>query len=231
MCLKFAKGSSDGRRQVVSFAVGGSCSPVILTSSLFPQVSRIEELTSVTPSMPTTACWILRPTNAGRSLLLTHSGTIGTTSTAFTTKLLSNSCQLPMETRKLICLACHHIHLDEAEILKYPPEAADTTRKRLDHLRFYLKKPSTFCCIGIHKIPFCFHIKSKAFFVDHLAFTEVYPLWVAYLSLRTQGYAVPMHTGILQYHSPMSAFYKQETGNSEEKLDDIVVPKEKSPCI
>lgn len=45
--------------------------------SFFWQGSRIEEMTSVTPFMRTTACWIQKPTNAGRSLLLTPFGTIG----------------------------------------------------------------------------------------------------------------------------------------------------------
>lgn len=108
---------------------------LLFHSDLFWQVSKIGELTSVIPSMLTTACWILRPTNAGRSLLRTPSGTTGKTSTAFTTGLWPNSYQLPVETSKLICFACHHTHRDEAEILKYPPDPIATTRKRLDHLR------------------------------------------------------------------------------------------------
>lgn len=52
------------------------------------QVNRTEGMTSAIPSMLTTACWILRPTNAGKSLLLIHSETTGTTSTSVGTKLL-----------------------------------------------------------------------------------------------------------------------------------------------
>lgn len=105
--------------QIVSFAVGGHCAPAfIYPSSLFWQVNRIEETTSVIPSMLTTVYWIQRPTSAGRSLLLTHSGTIGTASTYFKTKLLPNSYQKPMEIGKLICFACHRIHLYKADILK-----------------------------------------------------------------------------------------------------------------
>lgn len=33
-------------------------------------------------------------------------------------KILLNSYQLSMETKKFICLACDQIHLNEAEILK-----------------------------------------------------------------------------------------------------------------
>lgn len=72
--------------------------------SLSWQVNRIEEMTSVIPSMLTIACWIQRPMNAGRSLQLTRSGTIGTASTCFSAKPLPNSFQKPLEYRKLTLL-------------------------------------------------------------------------------------------------------------------------------
>lgn len=156
LILKFARGTSHGRRQVASFALGGyGIQFLMLPCSLFWQVNRIEEMTSVIPSMLTTACWIQRPMNAGRSLLLTHSGTIGTASIWFRTKLVPNSYQNPMETRKLICFACHHIHLNEAEML--------SLLKRLPQLRsdfsisyFYLKNPCTICCVLFHRMPILF---------------------------------------------------------------------------
>lgn len=53
------------------------CSSCSRLCSFFWQGSRIEETTSVIPFMQTTACWIPKLMNAGRSLLLTLSGTIG----------------------------------------------------------------------------------------------------------------------------------------------------------
>lgn len=103
----------------VRLAVGGHCtSAFMLPCFLFRQVNRIEEMTSVTPFMLTTACWIRRPMNAGRSPLLIHSGTIGTASTCFKNKLLPNSYPKHMEIRKLTCFVCHHIRVYKAGRLK-----------------------------------------------------------------------------------------------------------------
>lgn len=119
VCLRpFAKIIRTGRREIVSY-FGGSCctSFLVLVYSLFWQVSRIEEMTSVIPSMLTTVCWIQRPTNAGRSLLLTHFETIGIARTCFKTKLLPNSFQT-VKTGKVLCFAWRRVHISKAEILK-----------------------------------------------------------------------------------------------------------------
>lgn len=117
--LKFARSISRGCRETVIFALRGYGTPsLILICSPFWQVNKIEEMISVIPSMRTIACWTRRPMNAGSSHLLTHLGTTGTASTCFETKLLPNGYQNPMETRKLICCTCHHIHPHEAEVLK-----------------------------------------------------------------------------------------------------------------
>lgn len=81
-----------------------SCSHSCL---FFRQGSRIEGTTSVTLFMRTTACWIRKLTNAGRSLLLTLSGIIGRAaapSGAF------------VESRKLLCWACYLVLLCRVEI-------------------------------------------------------------------------------------------------------------------
>lgn len=164
----------------------------MLPCSLFWQVNRIEEMTSVIPSMLTTACWIQRPMNAGRSLLLTHSGTIGTTSPCFKIKLLPNSYQNSMEIRKLICFAV-------ITLISLKQRCSDNFLKQLPQPRsafsmsyFYVKNPCSFCCILFHRTSVLFsYQKLKCmgffFFFSSLGFQLNISLWYMHLSLRTEG--------------------------------------------
>ena len=157
----------------------------MLPCSLFWQVNRIEEMTSVIPSMLTTACWIRRPMNAGRSLLLTHSGTIGTTSTCFKIKLLPNSYQNPMEIRKLVCFAVIPLismkQRRSDNFLKQRPQP----RSAFSMSYFYVKNPCSFCCILSHRTSILFSHKKVnfvGFFFFFLTWLSVKYILVLYAS-------------------------------------------------
>lgn len=104
-------GAEEGWQSVLLVTAHWGTSPPSSSCShscpFFRQGSRIDEMTSVTLFTPTTACWIQKLMNAGRSLLLTLSGIIGRAadpSGAF------------VESWKLLCWACYLVRLCGVEI-------------------------------------------------------------------------------------------------------------------
>lgn len=197
----------------------------MLPCSLFWQVNRIEEMTSVIPSMLTTACWIQRPMNAGRSLLLTHSEIIGTTSLCFKIKLLPNSYQNSTGIRKLICFAV-------ITLISMKQRCSDNFLKQLPQPRsafsmsyFYVKNPCSFCCILFHRTSVLFSYQKLKFMVCFffLTWLSVKYILVVYASqFENRGDASQHAEGFHHIIYLCLRFVNKQLEAQEEKMYSLI---------